>query len=315
MARSNNNLTAVMQDTANAIREKTGSSEDICPRDFGDQILAIPTGIEPTGTIDITTNGTHNVAQYGEANVNVPQPTGILKYYFTGNKQGRNAESVNVQDYSSMNIYNLCGHLYFPKLEDHFDVVIHAYNNHKNSSGVASDIFMQTLATPTKIIGTTDQYAAKMYMNYYTSVYLVEVNMNNSSEPSDWYISPRAPLVTNVPNRTNSFVLIDGILHDNHMYANGYYLDINDTLSIPVHVYGCPYDFYDEDAIKEAIDNYIDNIFTTNDNTKKVLVVDPVGRLVSSGKYIRLNDLTLHIEREPEPGPGSGSGSGSGAGY
>ena len=38
MARSENNLTAVFTDTANAIREKTGDSALIIPRDFADAI-------------------------------------------------------------------------------------------------------------------------------------------------------------------------------------------------------------------------------------------------------------------------------------
>ena len=44
MARSDNNLSAVFTDTANAIRSKTGGSNQICPRDFADEITNIPTG-------------------------------------------------------------------------------------------------------------------------------------------------------------------------------------------------------------------------------------------------------------------------------
>ena len=41
MARSDNNLTAVFTDTANAIRSKTGGSSQISPRDFADEIATI----------------------------------------------------------------------------------------------------------------------------------------------------------------------------------------------------------------------------------------------------------------------------------
>ncbi len=44
MAKSNRNLTDIFQDTANAIRGKTGLSEPINPRDFADEIDSIPTG-------------------------------------------------------------------------------------------------------------------------------------------------------------------------------------------------------------------------------------------------------------------------------
>ena len=44
MARSNNNLKAVLQDTADAIRAKTGSSSPIVPRDFADEIESIQSG-------------------------------------------------------------------------------------------------------------------------------------------------------------------------------------------------------------------------------------------------------------------------------
>ena len=44
MSRSNNNLKAVLQDTADAIRAKTGSTSPIVPRDFADEIGAIQTG-------------------------------------------------------------------------------------------------------------------------------------------------------------------------------------------------------------------------------------------------------------------------------
>ena len=41
MARSDNNLTAVFTDTANAIRSKTGGRSQISPRDFADEIATI----------------------------------------------------------------------------------------------------------------------------------------------------------------------------------------------------------------------------------------------------------------------------------
>ena len=81
MARSENNLQAVFRDTANAMRAKKESSNSISPRDFADEISSIPTGIEPTGTKYINSNGDNiDVAQYAKADVNVPSPISGLEY-------------------------------------------------------------------------------------------------------------------------------------------------------------------------------------------------------------------------------------------
>lgn len=49
MARSKNNLKAVLNDIAEAIRDKKGTSNLICPRDFADEIRSIPAaGNQPT---------------------------------------------------------------------------------------------------------------------------------------------------------------------------------------------------------------------------------------------------------------------------
>ena len=54
MARSNDNLKAVLEDTANAIRSKTGASAPIVPRDFADEINNIPSGGGGSGDLLLT---------------------------------------------------------------------------------------------------------------------------------------------------------------------------------------------------------------------------------------------------------------------
>lgn len=56
---------------ADAIREKKGTTDLIAANDFASEILSIESGIEPSGTIDITENGTYDVTEYASANVNV----------------------------------------------------------------------------------------------------------------------------------------------------------------------------------------------------------------------------------------------------
>lgn len=75
---------------ADRIRAKTGGSSPITfveGKGFGDAIDAIPTGITPTGTINIISNGTYDVTDKATALVNVPgtTPTGTKQISITAN--------------------------------------------------------------------------------------------------------------------------------------------------------------------------------------------------------------------------------------
>lgn len=69
-------LTAI----ADSVRAKTGKTDSLDPDDIPAEIESIiGVGITPTGTIDITVNGEHDVSTYEKANVNVPTPDGYYK--------------------------------------------------------------------------------------------------------------------------------------------------------------------------------------------------------------------------------------------
>lgn len=90
-------LTAI----ANKIRTKGGTSASLeFPDGFKDAVDAIQTGITPTGTKNINTNGTHDVTNYASANVAVPASavdSGTKNITSNGNNQ-------DVVGYAAVNV-------------------------------------------------------------------------------------------------------------------------------------------------------------------------------------------------------------------
>ena len=97
-------LTTLFTETAKAIRTMDGTTDKIVASDFPDRIKAIPQGITPTGSITITTNGTHTVTNYATAVVNVPTntPTGTKTITANGTYDVTNYASAVVKITSKM---------------------------------------------------------------------------------------------------------------------------------------------------------------------------------------------------------------------
>ena len=60
-----------LTDIADAIRAKTGETENIAPGDMPMKIAEIETGINPSGALEITENGTYDVTELASVKVAV----------------------------------------------------------------------------------------------------------------------------------------------------------------------------------------------------------------------------------------------------
>ena len=71
------------KDIANAIRSKTGENGLITAEEMPDKISHIETGIEPSGTLEITENGNDiNVREYEYVNVDIDLPVLAGNLYY-----------------------------------------------------------------------------------------------------------------------------------------------------------------------------------------------------------------------------------------
>lgn len=77
---ANEQIKKSYKDIADAIRSKTGKNGLMTAEEMPAEIEGIETGINPTGTLTINTNGVADVTAYASVDVNVPNPsTGTLE--------------------------------------------------------------------------------------------------------------------------------------------------------------------------------------------------------------------------------------------
>lgn len=69
------------QDICDSVRGKTGGEEKLLSGQMATEIDGIETGITPSGSINISTNGTYDVTEYAEAVVNVASSGGASAIY------------------------------------------------------------------------------------------------------------------------------------------------------------------------------------------------------------------------------------------
>ena len=90
---------------ANSLRSKTGGTGSIVADDFPAVIDSLSTGgITPTGTKDITVNGSHDVTAFATAQVNVPIPSGYIKPSGTKSITSNGTHDVSTYANASINV-------------------------------------------------------------------------------------------------------------------------------------------------------------------------------------------------------------------
>jgi hypothetical protein len=201
---NNNKVTQSFKDIAQAIRNKTGDEGKMTAADMPEKIEAIPVGINPEGTkeisangefnvrefesvnvsvpgattkdkLDVTENGEYNIAEYARVDVNVPNeiPEGYVKpegtkYIGSDDVSRESSTTIDVADYKDVSIHSvkdLCSDSYHASSDDLYDSYGH-YNPEIYIAGYSS-INVQDLGGGPSI---ETLYGGYYHLPYSTSV-------------------------------------------------------------------------------------------------------------------------------------------------
>lgn len=202
--KSNNNLTAIFTDTANAIRTKTGSSDLICPLDFADQIENIPAGEDTAPEIiarTVTTISNPNVTAVASfafymnttiQNVSFPNCSIVNQSAFGYCSNLRQANLVNckkISDYAFLS----CSRFLFGQFDSVISIGVAAFSSCNNlivSNGFPECEFIGSYAF---------MYNSNMSLASFPKCTSLYTNAFYScSRISEAYL----PVISNLPNNT-----------------------------------------------------------------------------------------------------------------
>lgn len=185
---------------------------------YASKIDAIETGITPTGTINITENGTYDVSDKASANVNVPS-AGISEYftetisYGTSYSGLQNAvkkfPAINIESNNANNMFLACKNLITIELLDTSNVT--------TASGMFNNC--TKLTTIPKLNTSNLKNAQRMFYSCTSLIEIPQLDLSNLEDANSMFYN--CPKLTDVPllnfskctDITNIFFVDSGLIN------------------------------------------------------------------------------------------------------
>lgn len=211
-----------LEDIADAIRAKNGSTTEYKPSEMAGAISAIPSGgITPTGTKSITTNGDHDVTNFATAHVDVPTgitPSGSQTFTANGTYDVTSlAEAVvnvassgggvnlEVVDVTLDKTYSTAANFYIPIEDASYDNYVVTFSLIETGQYVDGELVMDSVPTvPTNgDVNITGVYALVTAYEEFNGVY------NNTAQTVDVGGGCRSVLRTALNSAASGPLVVD----------------------------------------------------------------------------------------------------------